>query len=197
MGSVVPERLYPSPLHQEVRRTIAPVEGYSPLVGTLVSMLNWMRPTVIRAVQDLTQDELDYLYDSEANTIGALTLHLGAAELMFQRNTLGRRDLSVFKDRDEYLAARELGAPGRVLIKGRSVDYYLSSIEEVRAWTIEELRHRDDDWLAEEFQIGSVVRNNFDRWFHVCEHEAHHRGQIVWLKKRLPGHEFANAVREG
>ena len=25
------------------------------------------------------------------------------------------------------------------------------------------------------------------KWFHVCEHESHHAGQIDMLKKRLPG----------
>ena len=56
------------------------------------------------------------------------------------------------------------------------------------------MRERDDDWLAEE-SSGNVVRNHFGMWFHVCEHEANHRGQITWLRKRLPGHEFADAVR--
>ena len=196
MGTLVPARLYASPLQQDAaRRTIAPVPGYSPLLGTLVSMMNWMRPTVIRAVEDLSQEELDYLYDSESNTIGALLLHLGAFEVANQRNLLGRRNYD--GDRDEWRAARNLGADGRAKIKGHPLDYYLSYIEEVRAWTLDEFRRRDDDWLAEEIQGGRVVRNNFERWFHVCEHEANHRGQITWLRKRLPGHEFANAVREG
>jgi SAM-dependent methyltransferase len=29
--------------------------------------------------------------------------------------------------------------------------------------------------------------NNYCKWFHVCEHEAHHTGQIAFLRKRLPG----------
>jgi len=29
--------------------------------------------------------------------------------------------------------------------------------------------------------------NNHCKWFHVCEHEAHHCGQIAFLRKRLPG----------
>jgi hypothetical protein len=29
--------------------------------------------------------------------------------------------------------------------------------------------------------------NNFCKWFHVCEHEANHRGQMIEIRKRLPG----------
>jgi hypothetical protein len=29
--------------------------------------------------------------------------------------------------------------------------------------------------------------NNYCKWFHVCEHESHHLGQIAFLKSRLPG----------
>ena len=29
--------------------------------------------------------------------------------------------------------------------------------------------------------------NNYCKWFHVCEHESNHNGQIKFLKTRLPG----------
>ena len=29
--------------------------------------------------------------------------------------------------------------------------------------------------------------NNYCKWFHVCEHEANHNGQIKFLKGRVPG----------
>ena len=199
MGSMVPEVLPAFPLQQAGSRHImGPVAGYSPLLGTLVSMMNWIRPTVIRAVEDLNQEELDYLYDSEANTIGALLLHLAATEVWYQRNTLGRRGFTA-EERKEWRTASNLGAEARATIKGHPLDYYLSRLEEVDAWTLEEFRRRDDDWLAEvdpSFFDGQPT-NNFAKWFHVVEHEGNHRGQITWLRKRLPGHEFADAVRGG
>ena len=51
---------------------IGPIEGYSPHIGTLVSMLNYNRQTIINTVKSLTMEELDYLHDPGANTIGAL-----------------------------------------------------------------------------------------------------------------------------
>ena len=196
-GVVVPQPLYSMPNQQVANRfLLGPAQGHSPLVGTLVSMLNWMRPTVLRAVEGLSQEELDTLYDSEANTIGALLMHLGGTEVNYQRNTLGQRDYTRTEMR-EWRSASNLGAEARNLIKGHPLDYYLSRLEEVRAKTLEELRLRDDEWLAEADPSGpdGLLINNFSKWFHVCEHESNHRGQIIWLRKRLPGRVFAHAVR--
>src|SRR5688572_9825157 len=66
---------------------IGPLHGYSPQVGTFVSMLNWIRDSVLRATEHLSQQELDYLHDSKSNTIGALLLHLAATEVVYQDMT--------------------------------------------------------------------------------------------------------------
>jgi hypothetical protein len=56
---------------------IGPRKGFSPQIGTLVSMLTWMRDTILQPVQGLTVRQLDYLHDPKANSMGALLLHLG------------------------------------------------------------------------------------------------------------------------
>jgi uncharacterized damage-inducible protein DinB len=168
---------------------IGPIEGYSPQVGTLVSMLNYNRQTIIEAVKSLTMEELDYLHDSKANTIGALILHLGATEKFYQVNTFeGRRELNE-AEKKTWDVAQNLGDEGRKKIKGQEVKYYLDMISEVRQKTLEEFKKKDDKWLLSNDPIWSKVKplNTYWKWFHVCEHESNHRGQITWLKKRLPG----------
>jgi len=68
---------------------LGPQPGYSPQVGTFVSMLSWMREAngVISATKGLSMADLDCLSDPKANTIGALMLHLAATETYFQLNT--------------------------------------------------------------------------------------------------------------
>src|ERR1700733_10480544 len=66
---------------------LGPRPGYTPQVGTLVSMLTWMRPAGTRPVQGITQANLDYLFDANANSIGALLLHLAATETLYQLMT--------------------------------------------------------------------------------------------------------------
>ncbi|WP_198315045.1 DUF664 domain-containing protein [Chitinophaga sp. MD30] len=71
---------------------VGPQEGYAPQVGTLVSMMNWMRATVLAAVKGLDRDALDFLFDEKSNTIGAMLMHLAATERFYQLHTFeGRR----------------------------------------------------------------------------------------------------------
>ncbi len=70
---------------------IGPRKGFSPRIGTLVSMLTWMRDTILQPVQGLTVTQLDYLHDPKANSIGALLLHLAAIERLYQLHTFEGR----------------------------------------------------------------------------------------------------------
>ena len=175
--------------------TIGPMKGYSPHIGTLVSMLNYNRQTIINAVQNLTMPELDFLIDAKANTIGALILHLGVVEKFYQVNTFeGRQDLNE-QEKKEWNASLNLGDEGRTFIKGHEVKYYLDRITEVREKTLAEFKKKDDAWLLAVDPEWSKRRgplNTYWKWFHVCEHESNHRGQISFLKGRLPGAKAGN-----
>ena len=86
-------------------------------------------------------------------------------------------------------AGMNLGDAGRKEIKGKELKYYIDLITDVRNKTLEEFKKRDDAWLLAidpDFGRGEQF-NTYWKWFHVCEHESNHRGQITWLKGRLPG----------
>src|SRR5688500_5121390 len=103
---------------------IGPLEGYSPQIGTLVSMLNYNRMTIMQIVKNLTVKELDFLLDDNANTIGALLMHLAATEKFYQVNTFeGRQDLNE-EEKKFWLAAGELGDMGRKQIKDHELSFY-------------------------------------------------------------------------
>lgn len=168
---------------------IGPLDGYSPQIGTLVSMMNYNRSTIVKLVQNLSMTELDYLFDPHSNTIGALIMHLGATDKFYQINTFeGRQELNE-AEKKIWGAAMSLGDEGRANIKGKEVKYYLDMINEVREKTLMELKKKDDKWLLAIDPAWSKQRplNTYWKWFHVVEHESNHRGQISWLKSRLPG----------
>ena len=153
-------------------------------------MLNWMRATILGPVEGLTTAQLDYLVDPEANTIGALLLHLAATERFYQIHTFDGKAWGDFDEetRARWRAASELGAEGRKKIKGHKLSFYLDALNEVREKTLAELRKRDDAWLMEVDQSWPWgPTNNFCKWFHVCEHESNHNGQVKWIKRRLQG----------
>jgi uncharacterized damage-inducible protein DinB len=171
---------------------LGPKPGYSPQVGTLVSMLTWMREAngVLSATKGLTQADLDYLFDKNANSIGALMLHLAATETYYGLHTFEGKKWDSWSDeiKKQWDPAMELGDAGRKTIKGHDRDFYVNILHETREKSLAEFRKRDDAWLLavdKDWPWGPT--NTFCKWFHVCEHEAHHTGQIALLRKRLPG----------
>jgi len=66
---------------------VGPQPGFTPEIGTLTPMLAFTRRQVLKNVNGLSQQDLDFLLDANANTIGALLLHLAATETYYQMNT--------------------------------------------------------------------------------------------------------------
>ena len=165
-------------------------EGFSPQIGTLVSMLTWMRNAILPEPRSLTVAQLDYLHDAKANTIGALLLHLAATERLYQVHTFEDKPWGDVDEQTEkqWLVPMNLGAEARKTIKGNKLAFYLDALKQVRERTLAELKKRDDAWLMQvdrDWSWGPT--NNYCKWFHVCEHESNHNGQIKWIRNRLPG----------
>lgn len=188
-GAMLPGVAKAAPVAESIT-IVGPRPGYSPQIGTLVSMLAWVRPAVTRPVKGLTQENLDVLFDANANSIGALLLHLAATETYYQMNTFDGMKWDSWPDevKQKWDAAMNLGDAGRRTIRGHDLDFYLNALKETREKSLAEFKKRDDTWLMavdEKWVWGPT--NNYCKWFHVCEHESHHAGQIDLLLKRLPG----------
>jgi hypothetical protein len=165
---------------------IGPIDGFTPQIGTMITMLNNLSSRVENAVRLLNQKETDFLLDEKANSIGALIMHLAAAEAYYQVYTFENREFNE-EEKKKWDVGLNLGEEGRKQFKGHDIEYYLSIYKEVRKKTIDELRKRNDQWL-EELRPGGDFNNHFC-WFHVMEHQSSHLGQILLLKKRLPERE--------
>ena len=165
---------------------IGPQPGYAREVGTLVSMLAFTRTQVLANVKGMSQQDLDFLLDGKANTIGALLLHLAATETYYGLNTFSGMMWGSWPGeiKKKWDVPMNLGEPARKAIKGNSLGYYLDILRDSREKNLAELRKRDDKWLALVDERGA---NNYAKWFHVAEHESNHGGQIKFLKSRLPG----------
>ena len=168
---------------------VGPQPGFTHEIGTLTSMLAFTREQVIHNVKGLSQQDLDFLLDAKANTIGALLLHLAATETYYQMNTFGEMKWDSWSDeaKKKWDIPMNLGEPARKTIKGNSLDYYLDALHQTREKSLAEFRKRDDKWLATVVTDGDFSANNYAKWFHVAEHESNHDGQIKFLKNRLPG----------
>jgi hypothetical protein len=163
---------------------IGPMEGYTPQIGTLISMLDWVSDSVIRVTKNLSVEQLDHVYDKDSNSIGSLMMHVAATEVVYQDITF--ENLNDFKkeNKDKWKVAMDLGEDARVKIKGNNVAYYVALMNEVRANTKQEMKKRNDEWLLSG-ETKEWNWNNYCKWFHVTEHFANHRGQMTWYIKRL------------
>jgi hypothetical protein len=170
---------------------IGPRPGYSPEIGTMVSMLTYMQQALMGFLKGLNQADLDTLFDKNANTIGALALHLAATETYYQMNTFENKKWDSWSDemKKKWDPAMNLGDAGRKEIKGHDLAYYTDILASTREKTIAEFKKHDDAWFqnGETEQFGKMKVNIHWKWFHVCEHISHHSGQIAFLRKRLPG----------
>ena len=159
--------------------------GAEPIAG-LIDMLRHARRTTIKAISGLTPAQLDHQHDPESNSIGALLTHIAAVEVWYQVNTFECRDWTA---EDDVLCggAVELRPSLCETIREQPLEFYLDSMATIRARTERELRMRDEEWLLRVEPFGDDCdASNYWKWFHVCEDEINHRGQMRWLRKRLP-----------
>jgi uncharacterized damage-inducible protein DinB len=150
-------------------------------IAGLIDMLRYARGTTVKAVEGLTVAELDHRFDEQSNSIGALLWHIAAVEAWYQTNTFDGRDWNADEEA-KWLDGVEL-RPG---IESHPLEHYLDALATVRARTERELALRDEEWLLRVEPFDETEANNYWKWFHVCEDEISHRGQIRWLRKRLP-----------
>ncbi len=170
----------------ELLMVVSDRPGYTPHIARLVAMMTYARHSVLQEVEGLTVAQLDYLHDAESNSIGALLMHSAAVERFYQ----GTLDIVHPKGSDaeeaDWDAAGELGDAGRQRLRGHPLGHYIDLLSAVRQQSLQALQGKDDAWLHAETRWGDRRVNHYWMWFHVIEDELNHRGQIRWLKRRLP-----------
>jgi uncharacterized damage-inducible protein DinB len=163
------------------------MEGMTPLISHLFTMMSYTRAVTLSSVQGLSIEQLDHLQDENSNSIGALLKHIAGVEYAYQVETFENQRELTPEELDIWGDALDLGEAGRRSIRGNPLEYYIDLLKTVRRKTTDEFKKRDDAWLLEEKPFwNNQPANHYFMWFHTFEDENNHRGQINWLKKRLP-----------
>ena len=163
---------------------ILPLSGYTPTIGRLVAMLSYVRHTTLKAVEGLTREQLDHQHDDRSNSIGALLAHIAAVDRGYHLVTFEEREPTA-AEQDRWSGALKLGDQARREIRSRELQLYLNELQQAREATLKALAARDDAWLEAPLRIAPTLNAHW-AWFHVAEEEINHRGQIRWLRARLP-----------
>lgn len=160
---------------------LKPVEGYSPNIGDMVFMLEDLKARITDQVKDLSQAQTDFQYDENANSIGALIMHLVSTESYYQVATLEGREWTEAEQK-KYGLAGEITPEVKKRLIGKPISYYLNLWDEVRAQSLAGLKTKDDAWFASNLEESI---NYHYIWYHVMEHSAAHMGQIATVKNRM------------
>ncbi len=165
-------------------------EGYTPTVGALVAMMTYTRATTVASVTGLSTAELDHQHDATSNPIGTLLGHMGAIEWSLLAFTLEGGQPGAGESA-EWGPLIRLGADAWAATAGRSLEDHLARLSAVRERTLLRLKDVDDEWLASHATLPWMrsTTTNLWVWYHVMEDELSHRGQIRWLRSRLPKSE--------
>jgi uncharacterized damage-inducible protein DinB len=161
---------------------IKPIEGYSPNIGTMVYMIEDLKDRITEQVKELDQAQTDFEFDKEANSIGALIMHLVATEAYYQIETLEESQWTD-AEKNRLGVGGGLNDDSKAQLKGKPISHYLNLWNEVREKTLSGLKNKDDAWFASQIDEGI---NYHWAWYHVMEHQANHMGQIALVKNRLP-----------
>lgn len=157
--------------------------GMSPGVGYLFAALEETRRRTREAVSGITTSLLDARHPDVPHRVGSLLFHIAGAENCWVDQALLQRPLSEL-EQSEFRAA-DLDSPQADRLIGHGVEFYFGVLDEVRAKTESACWSLKDDQLDTPVEVPerkTIVTPRFALAF-LCDHEAHHRGQIELLKR--------------
>lgn len=152
-------------------------DDLSPRAALLFAMMEKARERLIKRVESLSNDVLDYSpHGRNIETIGTLLLHIAGVEWSWIFEDINDTAMDYEKWKHAF-PLRE----GIDQLTGQGIQFYLDRLAEVRKEVYEWLKTIDDDYLERTLQLGNTEVNVEWIIFHLIEHEAMHIGQISIL----------------
>lgn len=171
------------PPHRE-QRIIERPTGYDPVIAPWVGMLADSRRRTKEAVQGISDQTVDWTPPEGGNTIGTLLYHLMAIEMSYLYEDLLQvtalpkelEQLVVYAVRDEQ--------GQQTVVRGEPLGIHLLRLDVARTQLLKTLRAMTP---AEFRRVRTVEDYDITpEWalYHLMQHEAEHRGQIMELRQR-------------
>ncbi len=161
--------------------TLAKDRDLSPRVALWFSMMKEVRKRLLRKLDSLSDEEIDYTPDERRiETIGTLLLHIAAVEWGWIFGDIDGKETDFEKWKHAFALVPNVNLPQ---LKGQGKEFYLNRLSDVREEVHQRLKRLHDDDLdklvtseGEKFSIEWIL-------FHLVEHEAIHVGQISVLSR--------------
>ena len=155
-----------------------PFEGR---LGYLVGQMIDVRKLLLKEIEDLSQDELDYTPDiNKFETIGTLIFHIADVENSWMFEAVDGQELDFEKWKYSFPLRQNLDPRQQT---GKNLAYYNNILKVTRENVIARIEKFKDSDLKKEYS------NRYGRFtlewvlYHNTQHESHHIGQINLLKR--------------
>lgn len=172
---------------------------FSPQIGWFYAMLEDQHKRLKEAVANLTPAELAWQINPRANSIGILLIHIAEAELWWIKECIFGDKLTP-EQRTEYRCDIFGSANASQVEKSITggIEFFFEKLDKARAIVKDYLTRLTDADLETTRPVENPSATSFDinvRWilYHLVEHESHHRGQILMLKKLLEQSNLTSA----
>jgi uncharacterized damage-inducible protein DinB len=169
------------------RSDIMPRGDLEPQVGLLMAMLDDVRRTTLKGCEGMSADDLHRLPEKGEYPLGAYLMHLGEAEIFWLEVMTGDQVPDEVKRDVFYCCWFDPSQEPQPPAKPMPLEEYVSRLAVVRGLVKTAVRKLEDAALDAPRTIdsGDVTHTVTPRWilYHLIEHEAHHRGQMMLWKR--------------
>ncbi|MFX1566066.1 MAG: DinB family protein [Promethearchaeota archaeon] len=168
--------------HQATKpSTLEKDKELSPRVALWFSMMQEVRQRLLKKLEPLGDEEIDYTPDDQKiETIGTLLLHIAGVEWSWIFGDIDGKEVEYEKWKHAFALAPDMNIPQ---LRGQRKDFYLKRLSEVRKEVYQRLKQFQDDDLDK--LVTSEGKKHSIEWilFHLVEHEAIHVGQVSVLSR--------------
>lgn len=169
------------------KHILVPHPGLASGIGHYFSALEEVRGQLRKVVEGMPVEKLGRPAFLGAHSIGALVMHIGEAEWWWMKCNVSGHQLTEEDRSAPYWDVLE--DPDAFIRKGFTAEDCFSELAKIRNQTRDLLFTFQDDDLERTFNLdrnGESVEYSL-RWIlhHLIDHEAHHKGQIMMLKRLM------------
>lgn len=151
----------------------------TPRVGLLFSMMEKAREKLLKRIEELTLEEMDYSPSGRRiETIGTLLLHIAAVEWSWIFEDIGDTAMDYEKWKHAFPLREDVD---QLTKQGKK--FYIQRLAEVRSEVFTWMKSIDDKELDRLVPLGETDVSIEWILFHLIEHEAMHIGQISILSR--------------
>lgn len=168
------------------KEVLEPIAGFATEIGYFLSSLEETRGAIREAISGLTDEDLARNILPNLNSIGQLVLHLGEAEYWWIQEIVGGKPMS--DDEKKFAHYNENGFEDFTK-KSYSAEYCIEKLAQIHTRTRKLLAEFSDADLDNIYVVkrpDKEIHLSLRRiLFHLLDHEATHKGQIMMLKRLL------------